>query len=87
MMWSEEVEAIQKTLDSIQEHIEESKVRPNDIIIFLDSQSAIQAVENRQDETTKGIENVIQTCDNIMTLYGVEISIQCIPGHSDIKLK
>ena len=33
-----EVVAIQKTLDSIKEHVEESKVRPNDIIIFSDSQ-------------------------------------------------
>ena len=81
-----EVVAIQKTLDSIKEHVEESKVRPNDIIIFSDSQSAIQAVDNWQDGTAKGIENIIQTCDNIMTLYGVDITIQWIPGHSDIRL-
>ena len=63
-----------------------SNIKPNDIVIFSDSQSAIQAVENWQDGTAKGIENIIQTCDKIMTLYGIEITIQWIPGHSDIKM-
>ena len=38
-----------------------------------------QAVENWQDGTVTGIEN-------IMTLYGIEITIQWIPGHSDMKM-
>ena len=81
-----EVVAIQKTLDSIHHHLEEGCFPPNDIVIFSDSQSAIQAVENWQDGTAKGIENILKTCDKIMTLYGVKITIQWIPGHSDIKM-
>ena len=81
-----EVVAIQKTLDSIHHHLEEGRFPPNDIVIFSDSQSAIQAVENWQDGTAKGIENILKTCDKIMTLYGVKITIQWIPGHSDIKM-
>ena len=75
-----------KTLDSIHHHLEEGRFPPNDIVIFSDSQSAIQAVENWQDGTAKGIENILKTCDKIMTLYGVKITIQWIPGHSDIKM-
>ena len=81
-----EVVAIQKTLDTIHHHLEERNLRPNDIVIFSDSQSAIQAVENWQDGTAKGIENIVLTCDKIKTLYGIEITIQWIPGHSDIKM-
>ena len=71
-----EVVAIPKTLDSIHHHLEEGCFPPNDIVIFSDSQSAIQAVENWQDGTAKGIENILKTCDKIMTLYGVKITIQ-----------
>ena len=43
-------------------------------------------MENWQDGTAKGIENILKTYDKIMTLYGVKITIQWIPGHSDIKM-
>ena len=65
--------------------MDEKKIRPNNIVIFSDSQSAIQAVDNWQEGTAKGIENILQTCDKIMTLYGIEITIQWIPGHCEIK--
>ena len=81
-----EVVAIQKTLDSIQQHIDNRTIQPNNIVIFSDSQSAIQAVENWQEGTAKGIENILQSCDKIMTLHGIEITIQWIPGHCDINL-
>ena len=57
-----------------------------DIVLFSDSQSVIQAVENWQDGEAKGIENIIQTSDKILRLYGKEITIQWIPGHSDIRM-
>ena len=63
-----EVTAIQKTLDTILQHMQNKEINPKDIVIFSDSQSAIQAVECWQDGTAKGIENIIQTCDNISTL-------------------
>ena len=81
-----EVTAIQKTLDTILQHMQNKEINPKDIVIFSDSQSAIQAVECWQDGTAKGIENIIQTCDNISTLYGIEITMQWIPGHSDIHM-
>ena len=81
-----EVVAIQKTLDSIHQHLEERSFKPNNIVIFSDSQSAIQAVDNWQDGTAKGIEDILTSCDKIMSFYGVEITIQWIPGHSDIKM-
>ena len=52
----------------------------------MDSQSAIQTVKNWQDGEAKGIERIIQTSDKIWRLYGKEITIQWIPGHSDIQM-
>ena len=81
-----EVVAIQKTLDIILQHLGDGKLEAKDIVIFSDSQSAIQAVENWQDGEAKGIESIIQSSDKIWRLYGKEITIQWIPGHSDIRM-
>ena len=81
-----ELVAIQKTLDTIFQHLEDGKLEAKDIVLFSDSQSVIQAVENWQDGEAKGIENIIQTSDKILRLYGKEITIQWIPGHSDIRM-
>ena len=81
-----ELVAIQKTLDTISQYLEDGKLEAKDIVIFSDSQSVIQAVENWQDGESKGIENIIQTSDKILRLYGKEITIQWIPGHSDIRM-
>ena len=81
-----EVVAIQKTLDTILQHLGDGKLEAKDIVIFSDSQSAIQAVQNWQDGEAKGIENIIQSSDKIWRLYDKEITIQWIPGHSDIRM-
>ena len=43
-------------------------------------------MKNWQDGTAKGILNIDQVCDKFKTLYGIEITIQWIPGHSDVKM-
>ena len=81
-----EIAAIQRTLDTLLEQFRNGQVRPLDIVIFSDSLSAIQAIENWHGDTAKGIEDIIQANDHLMNLYGIQITIQWIPGHSDIQL-
>ena len=64
-----ELVAIQKTLDTIFQHLEDGKLEAKDIVLFSDSQSVIQAVENWQDGEAKGIENIIQTSDKILRRF------------------
>ena len=80
-----EVVAIQKTLNTTYRNFENNIVQPTDVVIFSDSQSAILAIDSWPGKTSKQIEQLVTTCDKIMRLYGIEITIQWIPGHSDIQ--
>ena len=79
-----EIIAIQKTLDALQQQFERGSTTPTDIVLFSDSLSAIQAIENSQGNAAEGIEDIILTCHRIMSLHRINITIQWIPGHSDI---
>ena len=81
-----EIIAIQKTLDTLLQQFESGSSTPTDTVIFSDSLSAIQAIENSHGNAAKDIEEIILTCDRIMSLHGITITIQWIPGHSDISM-
>ena len=81
-----EINAIQKTLDTLIQQCESGSSTPTDKVIFSDSLSATQAIENSQGNAAKDIEEIILTCDIIMSLYGITITIQWIPDHSDISM-
>ena len=81
-----EIAAIQKTLDTLLQKLQNEEIRPTDIVIFSDSLSAIQAIENWQGDTAKGIEEIIQANHQLMNLYRIQVTIQWIPAHCDIRL-
>ena len=68
----------------MQQQFETGSTTPTDIVLFSDSLSAIQAIENSQGNAAEGIEDIILTCHRIMSLHRINITIQWIPGHSDI---
>ena len=80
-----EIEAIQKTLNTLGRTFEDGTVEPTDIVIFTDSQSAVEAVENWKSEAARNVEKVVLTSDFISRLYGVEITLQWIPAHCGVK--
>ena len=79
-----EIEAIIQTLNKILELFKNKSVQPTDIVLFTDSQSAILAIDDWQGKASHKIAKIVAICDNIKSLYNTEITIQWIPGHSDI---
>ena len=56
----------------------------NNIVIFTDSQSAIQAIAQMQHHKELIVTDILTTASKLHNQNDVEISIQWIPGHCDI---
>ena len=54
-----------------------------DIVIFTDSQSALQALENGQ-SGDKGLSKLTMKFDQLMSKHETQIALQWIPGHAGI---
>ena len=56
----------------------------NNIVIFTDSLSTLQALSNFPNNTNKDICSLAQSLHNLITTHGIQITLQWIPGHEDI---
>ena len=78
-----EIAAIETALHYIKTFFESFPTRKQSIIIFTDSMSALQGLE--QDPSNKEeFKKIVLYTHEIIETYGVEIVMQWIPGHSDI---
>ena len=68
----------------IEQEYEIANVTPKDLIILTDSQSALDAIENFKDQSSKHIEELIFICHSNSLRYGINITLQWIPGHCGI---
>ena len=79
-----EVIAIKKTVEKIEQGFKDGSMTPTMLVILTDSQSALEAIENHEHETSKLLELLLETCHNIIQNYGIELIMQWIPGHCGI---
>ena len=56
---------------------------PTNIVIFSDSRSALQALEN-PGNSHSDIEKLSKTISNLLTSYDIQLTLQWVPGHTDI---
>ena len=78
-----EIAAIETALDYIKTFFHTFPLRNQSIVIFTDSLSALQGLEN--DPTVKEeFRHILKHTHEIKVTYGVEIVMQWIPGHSNI---
>ena len=80
-----ELKAIRSALQTISEDC--NNPNPpcvNNIVIFTDSQSAIQAIAQMQHHKQPIVTDILTTANKLHNQNDVEISIQWIPGHCDI---
>ena len=79
-----EVIAIKKTVEKIEQGFKDGSMTPTMLVILTDSQSALEAIENHEHETSKLLELLLETCHNIIQNYGIELIMQWIPGNCGI---
>ena len=78
-----EIAAIETALDYIKNFFDTFPERKQSIVIFTDSMSALQGLEN-DPTVNEEFTIILKTCHGIIETYGVEIVMQWIPGHSNI---
>ena len=80
-----ELKAIRSALQTISEDCDNPNPPcVNNIVIFTDSQSAIQAIAQMQHHKQPIVTDILTTANKLHNQNDVETSIQWIPGHCDI---
>ena len=79
-----EIVAITKTIQKLQQEFDYSNIQPEDVVIFTDSQSALDAIASHKEKPSHLIEELLSNCHNASNKYNINITLQWIPGHSGI---
>ena len=79
-----EVKAITAAIEYTHKQFEQGKKEPTDIVVFTDSQSALEALQSYQCRN-EDIEFLKMTINNFNSTFKKKIWLQWIPGHSDIQ--
>ena len=58
-----EVIALKKTIEKIDQELELANIIPKELFILTDSQSALDAIENYKDKSSKQIQDLLQICN------------------------
>ena len=78
-----EAVAITTAIQIIHQKFELTEITPSDIVIFSDSKSVLQALQNSPLQG-KIILDIAEETDRLLTAYGIQITLQWIPGHNSI---
>ena len=79
-----EIIAIIKTINELDKGFRDNTIKPTDVVILTDSQSALEAITSFKDKPASLIEQLIQTCHSTSENHQIQIFLQWIPGHCDI---
>ena len=78
-----EATAISKSLNFVAALFENHSTPKTDLVIFSDAKSVLQAIDNTN-EKDQVIRNLSQDISNIIVAHNINVTLQWIPGHSNI---
>ena len=79
-----EIRAITTAVEIVHQQFETGERTPTDLVVFSDSKSAHQALENLHDSRQQEIKELAQSINSLHESYKTRIVLQWIPGHADI---
>ena len=79
-----EVMAITKAIDLIYNHFKSGLSQVNNVVVFTDSLSALQALENFSNNTNKDISQLALSLHRLISTFNVQTTLQWIPGHEGL---
>ena len=82
--YSAEIKAMISAVESVHQSFETGKEEPTDLVIFSDSKSALEALENQQSRNDE-VQRLAQSIDRLHKSHKVNITLQWIPGHSEVE--
>ena len=80
-----EILALISATEVIHQHFELQVCQPTNIVLFSDSKASLEALANYRNSNNNDIMKLACVIDNLLTSYDVQVSLQWIPGHSDIR--
>ena len=80
-----EIQGLIYAVENIEQHFLLDKENPANVVIFTDSLSTLQALDNLGTETDFGIEHLAVTINNLLTSFAIQLTLQWIPGHCDLQ--
>ena len=79
-----EILAIKTAIETIHQQFETNEKETSDIVVFTDSKSALESLENPHESCQKEIKHTARSIHNILDSFNTNIVLQWIPGHNNI---
>ena len=79
-----EIMALTCAVDLTYQHFSQGEHQASNIVIFTDSLSALQALENYSTSQDRDIGFLAKSLHNLLTCYDIQATLQWIPGHEDV---
>ena len=80
-----EIKAIISAVELVHQSFEIGERDPCDLVIFTDSKSTLQALNDVTKSNDTNIVGLANTINNLLASFNINITLQWIPGHSGIK--
>ena len=71
-------------MEFVHQSFETGKEEPTDLVIFSDSKSALEALQNQQSRKDE-VQHLAQSIDRLHKSHKVNITLQWITGHSEVE--
>ena len=75
---------MKSAVETVTSLFEQGEKEPTDLVIYTDSKSALEALENHQNENEE-ITNLEKSINKLNKNFKKDVMLQWIPGHSEIK--
>lgn len=82
--YTAEILAINHAITTIHSQFTFNIKPPTDTVIFTDSQSALQQLQNIAETTDRDIVSLADNLDKLLTHFNIQVTLQWVPGHSGI---
>ena len=82
--YTAEIRAMKSAVETVTSLFEQGEKEPTDLVIYTDSKSALEALENHQNENEE-ITNLEKSINKLNKNFKKDVMLQWIPGHSEIK--
>ena len=80
-----EIKGLTTAVELIHQNFELGEKEPTNTVIFTDSKSTLEALENPYDNPDSNIDLLGLSIHNLLTSYNIHLTLQWIPGHSDLE--
>ena len=80
-----EISALISATELTHQHFELQTHQPTNVVFFSDSKATLEALENLSTNSNRDIQKLAHVIDNLLTSYDIQVTLQWVPGHADIR--